>query len=458
MVNISDYAGEVVGGDWAPAILAAIVAIPNGGTIVIDADVTTASPVVDTDLNYINITIQGDGEHILRLRPGIGNHGIALANKAFVTFRDLLVFGYPSAENTTAECLTALGGGFCDFVMVDNCLFAGVYADRAIVEVGTGQGVITRSKFGGCGGIHIKGANFYSLDINNVACVDYQNYNGLYYDRQGARDAWIQASSVLDTAMVNISNLSSDEGAALQVDIDNIGQVLIANISCNLGSGEGIDLTNVRNATLLNNQFTWTIEDRPAVNIRDCGDVTLDGMRGLIGPRQITKDPQSRVTLRNSPSVYMETVVPDPAIINVALAVNGGTVTASATNGGSGSNIINGIRLNSGGFLQVNGSGGQWVEVDFGVSRTITDINFISATVNEDIEPTLGTQGGFTSENELEMSYWNGSSWVSLGVVDSNRQWKVWSFGEVATTKVRLDAIATAGGALYANEFEVIGR
>lgn len=305
MVNISSYSAEVVNGNWAPAILAALADLPNGGTIVIDADVTTTSPVVDTSTNYINITFQGDGQHIMRIRPGIANYGLAFANKAIITYRDLVFIGYPNTETPSEECYSLIGGGFADMVIVDNCLFAGVYASRGIVDLGTTMGIVTRTKFGGCGGIHILSDASFSLSVRDVACIDYQNYRGIYYDRQGSRDAWVRVQNAAVNATVDILNFRGDEGAARQIDIDGAAQVILQHVACNLGSGEGINLTNVLNGIVTNAQFGWTIFDKPTLNIRTCGDITVDGMRGMSGPRSITTDRQSRVTLRNSPSVYL---------------------------------------------------------------------------------------------------------------------------------------------------------
>ena len=160
---------------------------------------------------------------------------------------------------------------------------------------------------------------------------------------------------------------------------------------------------------------------------------------------------------------YGAAAAPDP--FNVALAANGSTITVSADSlGANKGNLIDGDRTPNGAFstygFQSNGSSGQWVEIDFGTSRTISEINFISANgnnINGSGEPTLSTDGGFASDNDLEMFYWNGSRWVSLGNIDNSLQWKQWTFTEVSTDKVRLEAISVVAGALYALEFEVWG-
>jgi hypothetical protein len=307
MVNISDFAGDVVGGDWAAAIIAAIAAIPNGGRIVIDENITTLSPVLDTATNYIGIVFQGDDEHTISLRPGISNYGLAFSNKGKVEYRDLIFTGY-TGDSTPAECLSAIGGGYADYVIVDNCLFAGVYASRAVVDIGPTTGIVTRTKFGGCGGVHILADECASLTVRDVACIDYQNLAGSYYDRQGARDAWIKVVGATINSSVDIVNFRGDEGASRQVIVDDIAQLLIQNLACNLGSGEGMDITNVTNANLLNTQLGWTVFDRPALNIRECGDVLVRGMLAHNGPRHITTDRQSRTVVRNSPGVYVEWV------------------------------------------------------------------------------------------------------------------------------------------------------
>lgn len=200
----------------------------------------------------------------------------------------------------------------------------------------------------------------------------------------------------------------------------------------------------------------------------DAGNVLEYTFTGLDPETEYNTQVRSYDTAGNRSDWSAEATVTtdaDTTPINCALPANGGSVTVSADSlGAHKDNLIDGDRTPNGAFatygFQSNGGSGQWVEIDLGGSRTISEINFISANgsdLNGSGPPTLSTDGGFASDNDLEMSYWNGSSWTSLGSVDDSMQWKQWLFSPVATTKVRLDVAAAAGGALYALEFEVWG-
>ncbi len=137
--------------------------------------------------------------------------------------------------------------------------------------------------------------------------------------------------------------------------------------------------------------------------------------------------------------------------INVALAANGATASASSqfsTNYPVYS-TINGDRRgrnwnNGGGWNDgtIN-THPDWLQIDFNGTKTIDEINVITlqdnpATPAEPTELMTFTLYGLTG---YSVQYWNGSAWVTVtgGTVSGNNKvWRKFTFTAITTTKIRV--------------------
>jgi RHS repeat-associated protein len=161
-----------------------------------------------------------------------------------------------------------------------------------------------------------------------------------------------------------------------------------------------------------------------------------------------TGSPQKEYGYRNGQLLITAEPSGEPPV-NVALASNGASATASsAYSGFAASGAINGDR--KGLFVWQNGywstaSAGfpAWLEVQFNGSKTITEIDVVTSqdNYNAPIEPTESTTftaGGLTA---YQVQYWNGSAWVTVtggSVSGNNKVWKKFSFAAVTTTRIRV--------------------
>lgn len=161
---------------------------------------------------------------------------------------------------------------------------------------------------------------------------------------------------------------------------------------------------------------------------------------------------------------------PPTAGINVALASNGGVATASSTPAGTAylpAYTIDGRR--TGAVSGVNGYwhdladgfAGDWLQVNFNGSKTITRAVVYTLQDNwqSPIEPTdtlTFAQWGITDWN---IQGWNGTSWVTLATVAGNRLVKkTVTFPAFTTDRVRLNITNGLYLRSYVVEFEVFSQ
>jgi hypothetical protein len=137
--------------------------------------------------------------------------------------------------------------------------------------------------------------------------------------------------------------------------------------------------------------------------------------------------------------------------MNVALAANGGTATASSTysSGYAPAGAINGDRLG----LNWGAGGGwndatpnvwpDWLELDFSGSQTINEVDVFSVQDNyaspSTPTPTMTfTQYGLT---DFQVQYWTGTAWATVpnGAISSNNLvWQQIAFPALTTSKIRI--------------------
>src|SRR5215467_8311253 len=123
--------------------------------------------------------------------------------------------------------------------------------------------------------------------------------------------------------------------------------------------------------------------------------------------------------------------------INVALASNGATASASSTFSASypASATIDGVRkgLNwgaGGGWNDgTNGTWPDWLEVDFPSTKTVSEVDVFTLQDNfsSPSDPTLTMTFSSYGITGFSVQYWDGSSWLSVAggdVTGNNKVWK----------------------------------
>ena len=137
--------------------------------------------------------------------------------------------------------------------------------------------------------------------------------------------------------------------------------------------------------------------------------------------------------------------------MNMALATNGGTASASSTYTFNypAASAINGDRkgLNwgaGGGWCDgTSNSWPDWLEVDFDGVKTIDEVDVFSMQDNyrSPVDPTPSMTFTFYGLKTFTVQYWNGSAWVDVpgGAVTNNTLvWRQLQFAAVTTTKIRI--------------------
>lgn len=158
-----------------------------------------------------------------------------------------------------------------------------------------------------------------------------------------------------------------------------------------------------------------------------------------------------QLRLRPVIKLYAGSIVQPPLTGNVALASKGAAATASSTYSGnySPSGAINGDRKgtnwgNGGGWSDSTaGSYPDWLQVDFGGSAAIEEINVFTVQDNpsspsEPTETMTFSQNGITA---YDVQYWNGSAWATVSggsVTGNDKVWRKFSFSPVTTDKIRI--------------------
>ena len=145
---------------------------------------------------------------------------------------------------------------------------------------------------------------------------------------------------------------------------------------------------------------------------------------------------------------------PQTSGVNVALASNGGTASASSTFGSRpASDAINGEKkgvgwATSGGWNDnTSGQYPDWLQVDFGTSRTISEIDVFTLQDNytSPSDPTLTMTFSLYGITAFNVQYWTGSAWASVSggdVTGNNKVWRKFTFAALDTTKIRINVTA----------------
>jgi hypothetical protein len=151
--------------------------------------------------------------------------------------------------------------------------------------------------------------------------------------------------------------------------------------------------------------------------------------------------------------------------VNVALATNGGTATASSTANvnyppsaaidGRRSGAVRGQR---GTWEDATQSVPDWLQVNFAGPSTIDLVNVFSVQVNGNspVEPTP-TLTSYSGVEDFTVQYWNGTTWAAVpggAVVGNNLVWRSVSFAPITTTAIRIFVTKVYGGGTRLTEVE----
>jgi len=162
--------------------------------------------------------------------------------------------------------------------------------------------------------------------------------------------------------------------------------------------------------------------------------------------------------------------VPPPPIsgrVNLALAANGATMTASSTYsaGFAPSGANDGARRGkwgaSGGWNDATaGSWPDWLQADFGTARTVAaiDVFTLQDAYTNPLEPTQAMTFSQYGNTDFEVQYWTGSIWQTVpggSVTGNNKVWRTFTFTPVTTNRVRVLVGNAIGGYSRITELEV---
>jgi len=184
-----------------------------------------------------------------------------------------------------------------------------------------------------------------------------------------------------------------------------------------------------------------------------------------------------RVFANSSPDSYARVTEVEvwgtsvPSAINVALPVNCGSASASSTLNSNypASTAINGERAGAnsttGGLWNgwiSNQIMPQWLQVDFGQSRNINqiDVFMVQDNYQNPAPPTLDMTFTLYGLLNFEVQYWNGSSWVPIpggSVSGNNKVWRQFTFPAIATNRIRVFANSSPDSYARVTEVEVWG-
>ena len=158
---------------------------------------------------------------------------------------------------------------------------------------------------------------------------------------------------------------------------------------------------------------------------------------------------------------------PAPAArVNLALASNGGVMTASSSYSaayaptGANNGDRKGINWGAGGGWndQAAELWPDWLQVDFGSVKDVAEVNVFTvqddyANPGEPTESMTFTRFGVTS---FEVQYWTGSAWQTVpggSVTGNNKVWRRFVFTPVSTSRLRL-LVLGGNGYSRVTEFE----
>lgn len=160
----------------------------------------------------------------------------------------------------------------------------------------------------------------------------------------------------------------------------------------------------------------------------------------------------------------LQTVSSFSAPFNAARAA-GAAYTASSVYGASFgvAGVFNGDRRGNnwgtnGGWNDANNGFPDWIEVDFGVTRDISEVNVfgVQDSYGSPVEPYPGQTSNIYNLRDFEVQYWTGSAWATVpdgARTNNSLVWNQFLFSPVTTTKIRV--YVTAASSIYSRVTEL---
>jgi hypothetical protein len=171
-------------------------------------------------------------------------------------------------------------------------------------------------------------------------------------------------------------------------------------------------------------------------------------------------------TATASRSVTVSNTASTPVAVNVAAASNGGVASASSTYSSAypAAAAINGDRRGvnwgkGGGWNDATaGALPDWLQVTFGGTRTINEVNVFTVQDNfgSPVEPTTTLTFSRYGIRAFTVQYWTGTAWAAVpgGTVSGNTLvWRRFTFAPLTTDRIRI--LVTGVSASYARITEV---
>lgn len=148
-----------------------------------------------------------------------------------------------------------------------------------------------------------------------------------------------------------------------------------------------------------------------------------------------------------------------PNHLNLALAANGGTASASSTYDGDTNPALvnNGERKGVAGYWTDNTLNvyPDWIEVQFSEPKTINEIDVFTTQdapldgTGAAVEPTLDLTFSRYGITAFDVQTWTGSDWATIpggSVTGNNKVWRKFSFPNITSSKIRVVVNNAVGG------------
>jgi len=205
----------------------------------------------------------------------------------------------------------------------------------------------------------------------------------------------------------------------------------------------------------------------------DCGGITASGsttpitVSGLTNGLAYTCKVMTTTSMGGSPwSAISNTITPivTPGGVNVALAANGGVVSASSTlTGHPVSTVINNERTGgnwTNGLSWADNTPSvfpDWVQINFAGPRNIDKVVLYTMqdAYSSPSEPTDAMTFSLFGITGFTVQTWDGAAWVTQATITGNNLIKrTINFSAVSTDRIRVNITATKDGTSYISEIE----
>lgn len=290
----------------------------GGGTVIFPSGVTDINTGIAVAPEYykpVNLILQGDGGAVIRISVGskgtafgFGNlnqlkitnlvftgKNVPIGNPEFIDARYVFFIGYVAVttiQETSFFGIAVPSGGSiiqaATNLTVDNCQFEGLnaaYPDGAVI------------------GLDCCTSHGQNATISHSTFVDYGFFGDQYYSKTPAFTAnWIKAKQVYYMGStinqrLTIEDTFFDEGAAVAINAQNIGAVILRGLRININGtayGTGLKLDNITRARIEDTVFGYAASPRP-LGILSKSNVQMIGVTRTQGVQCPTMDAQTTI-------------------------------------------------------------------------------------------------------------------------------------------------------------------